>query len=155
MNAGNANLVGVELTYQHRLDFLPGFLRNFSIYAKYTHNWLNNKDDEAQLSGTAKNILNLSLAYENRRMNARLSYNYTSDFLSSTGISRKYNVYCDAVNYLDANIDVFLTPKIIFTASANNLLNEVQRYYQWEKDYTYSNLNNGSRVQIGFVFNIF
>ena len=112
-------------------------------------------DDEAQLSGTAKNILNLSLAYENRRMNARLSYNYTSDFLSSTGISRKYNVYCDAVNYLDANIDVFLTPKIIFTASANNLLNEVQRYYQWEKDYTYSNLNNGSRVQIGFVFNIF
>lgn len=155
VNAGNANLVGVELTYQHRLDFLPGFLRNFSIYANYTHNWLNNKDDEAQLSGTAKNILNLSLAYENRRMNARLSYNYTSDFLSSTGISRKYNVYCDAVNYLDANIDVFLTPKIIFTASANNLLNEVQRYYQWEKDYTYSNLNNGSRVQIGFVFNIF
>lgn len=155
INAGNANLFGLELAYQHRLSFLPGFLKNLSVFANYTHNWLQNKDDEAQMAGTAENVLNLSLAYENKYLNARLSYNYTSDFLTAAGLTPEYNVYCDAVNFLDANIDVYLTPRIILTASANNLLNEVQRYYQWKKDNTYSNLNNGTRVQLGLIFNLF
>jgi hypothetical protein len=40
-------------------------------------------------------------------------------------------------------------------ASANNLLNEVQRTYQWKPDYTYSSLENGARFQAGIKFNIF
>ena len=155
INAGNANLFGLELGFQQKLQFLPGFLKNFSIYANYTHNWLENKDEQAQLSGTAEDILNASLAYETKCINLRLSYNYTSSFLTSTGLTPEQNVYCDAVNYLDANMDIYITPRIIFSLSANNLLDEVQRYYQWKKEYTYSNLSNGRRFQASVKFNIY
>jgi outer membrane receptor protein involved in Fe transport len=154
-NGGDANLIGVELAFQKRLDFLPGVLKNFSIYANYTHNWLENKDKQNQLSGTAEDILNSSLAYENKYFSARISYNYTSDFLTSTGSSEQFNVYYDKVSYLDANIDIYLSKKIVLYASANNLLNEVQRTYQWKPDYTYSSLENGARFQAGIKFNIF
>ncbi|MDX9883112.1 MAG: TonB-dependent receptor [Prolixibacteraceae bacterium] len=154
-NGGDANLIGIELAFQKRLDFLPGFLRNFSVYTNYTHNWLENNDKEYQLSGTARDIFNASLAYDNKRFSARLSYNYTSDFLTSNGVTEQYNVYYDKVSYLDANIDIFLSKKIVLFASANNLLNEVQRTYQWKPEYTYSSLENGTRVQAGLKFNIF
>jgi TonB-dependent receptor len=154
-NGGDANLIGVELAFQKRLDFLPGALKNFSIYANYTHNWLENKDQQNQLSGTAEDILNSSLAYENKYFSARISYNYTSDFLTSTGSSEQFNVYYDKVSYLDANIDIYLSKKIVLYASANNLLNEVQRTYQWKPEYTYSSLENGARFQAGIKFNIF
>jgi len=154
-NGGDANLFGVELAFQKKLDFLPGFLRNFSVYANYTHNWVDNKDSEYELSGTAEDILNASLAYDNKRFSARLSYNYTSDFLTSNGQTEQYDVYYDKVSYLDANIDIFITKKLVLFASANNLLNEVQRTYQWKPEYTYSSLENGTRIQAGLKFNIF
>lgn len=154
-NGGNANLFGVEVAFQKKLDFLPGILRNFSVYANFTHNWVDNKDNEYKLSGTAEDILNTSLAYDNKRFSARISYNYTSDFLTSNGQTEQYDVYYDKVSYLDANIDIFITKKLVLFASANNLLNEVQRTYQWKPEYTYSSLENGTRIQAGLKFNIF
>ncbi|MBN2174685.1 MAG: hypothetical protein JW731_11165, partial [Bacteroidales bacterium] len=154
-NGGNANLYGVEVAFQRKLDFFPGMLRNFSIYANFTHNWVDNNDNEYKLSGTAEDILNTSLAYDNKRFSARLSYNYTSDFLTSNGQTEQYDVFYDKVSYLDANIDIFITKKLVLFASANNLLNEVQRTYQWKPEYTYSSLENGTRVQAGLKFNIY
>jgi outer membrane receptor protein involved in Fe transport len=154
-NGGNADLIGLELAFQKKLDFLPGFLRNFSVYTNLTHNWVNNKDNEYELSGTAEDIINVSLAYDNKLFSARLSYNYTSDFLTVNGQSEKYDVFYDKVNYLDANIDIFVTKRLVIFASANNLLNEVQRTYQWKPEYTYSSLENGTRIQIGAKFNVF
>ncbi|MBN1416359.1 MAG: TonB-dependent receptor [Bacteroidales bacterium] len=154
-NGGNANLFGVEAAFQKRLDFLPGMLSNFSIYANYTHNWVDNKDSEYKLSGTAEDILNASLAYDSKRFSARISYNYTADFLTSNGQTEQYDVYYDKVSYLDANIDIFITRKLVLFASANNLLNEVQRTYQWKPDYTYLSLENGIRVQAGIKLNIY
>ncbi|SHE71832.1 TonB-dependent receptor [Mariniphaga anaerophila] len=154
-NGGDANLIGIELAFQKRLDFLPGFLRNFSVYTNYTHNWVDNKDKEHQLSGTAEDIINASLAYDNKRLSARVSYNYTSDFLTSNGSTEFTNVYYDKVSYLDANIDIFISKKIVLFASANNLLNEIQRTYQWKPQYTYSALENGARFQVGLKLNIY
>jgi outer membrane receptor protein involved in Fe transport len=154
-NGGNANLFGVEVAFQKKLDFLPGVLSNFSVYANFTHNWVDNKDNEYKLSGTAEDILNASLAYDNKRFSARISYNYTSNFLTSNGQTEQYDVYYDKVSYLDANIDIFITKKLVFFASANNLLNEVQRTYQWKPEYTYSSLENGTRVQAGLKYNIY
>lgn len=154
-NGGNANLFGVEIAFQKKLDFLPGVLGNFSVYANYTHNWVDNKDNEYELSGTAKDILNASLAYDSKRFSARISYNYTADFLTSNGKTEQYDVFYDKVSYLDANIDIFITKKLVFFASANNLLNELQRTYQWKRHYTYSSLENGARLQAGLKMNIF
>lgn len=149
VNGGNANLYGVEVAVQRNLDFLGSFMKRFSVYANYTHNWVDNKDDLFRLPGTAENILNLSLSYETQKINARVSYNYTSDFLIGTGATSEDDVYYDRVRYLDANIDYFLNDKITIFATANNLLGQSQRQYQWKEDYTYFNLENGTRIQLG------
>ena len=155
-NGGQASLIGLELSFQRRLDFLPGFLRNLSLYANYTHNWMGKNNDAATLTGTAKDALNVSLAYETKRVSARLSYNYTSPFLMNTTSDVMQNFYCDAVNYLNLNIDYHIIPnKLIVNASASNLLNETTRYYQWRKDYTRSDLATGIRFQVGMIWNIF
>lgn len=158
INGGNANLLGMELAFQRNLDFLGDFFRRFNLYANYTHNWVfdrNKEDDNARLVGTADDIANVSLSYETRKINARVSLNYTSDFLIGSGSTTQDYRYYDDVTYLDANLDYFVTQKLIIFASGNNLLNEIQRVYQWKKEYTVSALENGARFQVGIKYNIF
>ena len=154
-NAGTANLLGMELAFQRSLTFLPGPLTHLSIYSNYTHNFIFVKKDEPKLPGTAKDIINLSLAYEVKRFNARVSYNHTSSFVTILGDIAKEDVYYDQVNYLDANINFFLTPKLVIYASGNNLLNQAQRRYQYEAQYTYSALYTGATATIGLKYNVY
>lgn len=154
-NAGVANLLGIELAFQRNLSFLPKPLSNFSIYSNYTHNFIFNKVNQPKLPGTAKDILNLSLAYEVKRFNARISYNYTSSFITVIGNFSKEDIYYDQVNYLDANINFFLTPKLVIYASGNNLLNQAQRKYQYESQYTYSSLYTGATATLGVKINVY
>lgn len=153
-NGGNADLIGVEIAFQKELSFLPGILKHLTVYSNYTHNWLLENKDENTLPGTASDIINFSLAYQAKKLNIRASYNYTSSFLNSTGRTEQKNIYYDSVNYLDANMDFFVTPKFIIFASMNNILNQEQRRYQWRKEYTYSNLVNGTRLQLGVKYNL-
>jgi len=154
-NGGIANLLGIELAFQRRLSFLPKPFSNFSIYSNYTHNFIFVKEGEPKLPGTAKDILNLSLAYEVKRFNARVSYNHTSAFVTILGTMVKNDVYYDQVNYLDANINFFLTPKVVIYASGNNLLNQAQRRYQYQDQYTYSALYTGATATLGVKLNIY
>lgn len=111
---------------------------NFIIFLKDTDVWNSQKNVN---SGGCHGLL--------------VSYNYTSDFLTSNGESEQYNVYYDKVSYLDANIDYYLGKKIVLYASDNNLLNEIQRTYQSKPEYTYASLENGARIQVGVKFNIY
>jgi TonB-dependent receptor len=154
-NGGVANLLGIELAFQRSLNFLPSPFNNLSIYSNYTHNFIFVKKNEPKLPGTAKDILNLSLAYEVKRFNARISYNHTSAFVTILGSIDKNDVYYDQVNYLDANINFFLTPKIVIYASGNNLLNQAQRRYQYQDQYTYSALYTGATATLGVKLNVY
>lgn len=154
-NGGVANLLGIELAFQRSLNFLPRPFNNLSIYSNYTHNFIFVKKNEPKLPGTAKDILNLSLAYEVKRFNARISYNHTSAFVTILGSIDKNDVYYDQVNYLDANINFFLTPKIVIYASGNNLLNQAQRRYQYQDQYTYSALYTGATATLGVKLNVY
>jgi TonB-dependent receptor len=154
-NGGTANIVGAEFAFQRGLSFLPGLLRNLTIYSNYTHNFIFVKKDQPKLPGTAKDILNLSMAYEVKRFNARLSYNNTSAFITILGTNNKGDVYYDKANYLDANVNFFITPKLSIYGSANNLLNQDQRRYQYQEQYTYSSLYTGATATLGLKLNIY
>ena len=154
-NGGVANLVGLELAFQRNLDFLPKPFSNFSVYSNYTHNFIFVKKDQPKLQGTAKDIANVSLAYEVKRFNARISYNHTSAFITTIGSTVKNDIYYDRVNYLDANLNFFLTPKLVIYASGNNLLNQAQRRYQYQSDYTYSALYTGATATLGLKMNLY
>jgi TonB-dependent receptor len=154
-NGGRANILGTEFAFQRGLTFLPGPLRNLTIYSNYTHNFIFVKKDDPKLPGTAKDILNLSLAYEVKRFNARLSYNNTSAFITILGTNNKGDVYYDKANYLDANVNFFITPRLSIYGSANNLLNQDQRRYQYQEQYTYSSLYTGATATLGLKLNVY
>jgi TonB-dependent receptor len=157
MNAGVANLLGLEIGFQRKLSFLPGILANFNVYANYTHNWIFTKKGEPELPGTAHSILNLSVAYEVPKFNARISFNNTSDFSTVTGSlpNGKGDIYYDKVYYLDANANYFISKKWVLFANANNLLNQAQRRYMWQPEYTYYSLYTGTTAQIGVKVNVY
>ncbi|HDZ03917.1 hypothetical protein LCGC14_0199090 [marine sediment metagenome] len=133
INGETADLIGIEIGYQQKLDFLPGFFKGFVIYTNYTFTdskaEVNNftESDEAleiDLPGQAKHIGNAALGYSKGGFDARFSLNYngafTSEFdggdairiddrvqldftASQTFAKRSMTVYIELVNLNDEN----------------------------------------------------
>ncbi len=138
INGGNANIFGFEAAVQRQLDFLPGFLKGFGLYANYTYTTSNvtdfriegREDDEISLPGTAKHTLNGSLSYDNKSFSFRTSVNYSSAFIDEFGEEAFYDRYYNDAIHLDVNATYAISPKFRIYAEANNLLNTPLYYYQ-------------------------
>ncbi|MGM0648441.1 MAG: TonB-dependent receptor [Bacteroidota bacterium] len=138
LNAGNAEVFGFELAAQRQLDFLPGFLKGFGLYANYTYTTSTvsdfriegREDDDISLPGSAQHTLNGSLSYDSKRFTFRTSLNYASDFVDEFGEEAFYDRYYDKAIHLDVNANYAITPKFSVYAEANNLLNTPLYYYQ-------------------------
>lgn len=138
-NGEGGQLYGFEVAFQRQLDFLPSFLKNFGIYANYT---LTQSDvdvvrtedgdirNDINLPGTAEHTFNTSLSYETTKFNARLSLNYTSDYLDELGDEAFFDRYYDKQTFVDANASYTITPNIRVFMEANNLTNQPLRFYQ-------------------------
>ncbi|MCF0065242.1 TonB-dependent receptor [Dyadobacter chenwenxiniae] len=138
-NGDNVNIFGFELAFQRQLDFLPGFLKNFGIYTNYTftksfadgvYNEDGDERTDVSLPGAAPHMFNASLSWENKRLSARLSANYTAAYLDALGGEDFDDVYYDKQFFLDANAAYKLTKNLRLFAEANNLTNQPLRYYQ-------------------------
>ncbi len=144
INIGNADLLGFELGLQRRLDFLPGALKYLSFYANYTYNKseLTNitiEDREGEklpLVGTPENLLNLSLAYDTKKMDFRLSYNAAGSFIEEYSDDAFYDRWYDKVQYLDFNWDYKVNKTWAIYLNLNNLLDQPLRYFQGTENRT-------------------
>lgn len=160
INAGDANLFGVELSFQRQFDFLPGFLRQFGFFANYTYTksdisnfQIEDRDGEdLSLPGTPENSLNASLYYEGKKFSARLSLNHATSFIDEFGGEAFEDRYYDKVTYLDFNTAYAFTKNFRIYAEANNLLNTPLRYYQGSKDYTMQAEYYDARINLGLKF---
>lgn len=148
-NGADAKLFGLEFAFQRQLDFLPGIFKNFGIYANYTFtsseaefpsSWDNIGDEtKLKLPGTAPHSLNLALNYQDSKLNAGLSFNYSSPYLDSESLDLTPGLerYYDKVTYLDFTASYVITKNIRIYAEANNLLNQPLRYYAGSTERTY------------------
>ena len=163
-NAGNANLVGVELSYQRDFSFIAPALKCVGFYGTYTYTHsrvedfnFEGRENEKDLSmpGSPEHIANASLYFEKGGLNLRLSYNFASDFIDEMGESTFYDRYYDKVNYMDVNASYTFGKKFktTFYAEANNLLNQPLRYYQGTKDRTMQAEYYGVKVNAGVKIN--
>ena len=160
LNFGNATLIGFELGISRRLNFLPGALKNLSFYGNYTYNKsevteivLEEREDEAlPLVGTPKSVTNLSLAYDTKKLDFRVSYNLASSFIEEYGDEAFYDRWYDSVNYLDINADYELNDKWKLYMSLNNLLNQPLRFYQGEVNRTMQVEYYGPQIKAGLKF---
>ena len=163
-NAGNANLLGVELSYQRDFGFIAPALKCIGFYGTYTYthsrvedfNFEGRENEEGlSMPGSPTHTANASLYFEKAGLNIRLSYNFASDFIDEMGESAFYDRYYDKVNYMDANASYTFGKKIktTFYAEANNLLNQPLRYYQGTKDRTMQAEYYGIKVNAGVKIN--
>ena len=160
VNAGNADLYGFELGLQRRLDFLPSFLSNLSVYANYTYTksqlkeiTLEDREDEQlPLVGTPENLFNASLAYDSKRFEFRVSYSFADTFIEEYDDETFYDRWYDSVQYLDVNMEYKLNKNWDLYLALNNLLDQPLRYYQGISDRTMQMEYYGIQGKVGFKF---
>lgn len=163
-NAGDANLLGVEVGYQRDFGFIAPTLKCVGFYGTYTytHSKVNNfnftgreNEKDLKLPGSPEHTANASLYFEEGGLNVRLSYNFASDFIDEMGESAFYDRYYDKVNYMDVNASYTFGKKLrtTFYAEANNLLNQPLRYYQGISERTMQSEHYGVKVNAGVKIN--
>ncbi len=137
-NGAKATLFGFELSFHRQLDFLPGFLKGFGVYANYTFTTSEaeglkipgREQEKVTLPGTAGNMINASLSYELFGLNLRISLNYTSDYILEFGASEFYDLYYDKQTFLDFNGSYEIIKGLNFYTEINNITNQPLRVYQ-------------------------
>ena len=163
INAGDANLFGVEVAYQRDFGFIHPALRCVGLYGNYTYtyskvknfNFEGREEDDLRLPGSPEHTANLSLYFEKAGFNLRWSYNFASDFIDEVGEEAFYDRYYDKVNYMDLNASYTFGKdfKTTFYAEATNLLNQPLRYYQGTKDRSMQAEYYGVRFNAGVKVN--
>ncbi|WP_207426614.1 TonB-dependent receptor [Pedobacter sp. SYSU D00535] len=160
-NGDDVQVYGFEIALQRQLDFLPGFLKGFGVYANYTFtrsktDGIFNEDGEertdAKFPGTAPNLYNFSLSYETKRFSSRLSANYADSYVFELGGNAFEDSYYDSQFFLDANASYRFTSKWRLFAEANNLTNQPLRFYQGVKSRTMQEEFYRPRYNVGLKF---
>ena len=156
---GNRNI-----SFERQFDFIPGkFFKGLGIYLNYTFTeseakGITNADGEARenvsLPGTAPHMFNSSLSWENSKFSARISLNYTADYLDELGGEAFDDRFYDEQLFLDANISYRITPQLRIFAEANNLTNQPLRYYQGISARTMQMEYYQARYNLGLKFDL-
>ncbi len=159
INAGDANLFGVEVAYQRDFGFIHPALKCIGLYGNYTYtyskvknfNFEGRENEDLRLPGSPEHTANLSLYFEKAGFNLRWSYNFASDFIDEVGEEAFYDRYYDKVNYMDVNASYTFGKafKTTFYAEATNLLNQPLRYYQGTSDRSMQAEYYGVRINAG------
>jgi len=165
-NIGDATLIGFEAAFNRRLDFLPGIFKNLSFYANYTfvESELKNvifegrEDEKLPLAGSPKHTYNISLAYDAKKIDVRLSFNHASAFLNMNGDGgfgeeAFFDYFYDKVNYLDLNLNYKINPNFTIYFDANNLLNQPLRTFAGISERTVQSEYYGIKLNLGLKFN--
>ncbi|WP_409415393.1 TonB-dependent receptor [Flavobacterium sp. PS2] len=161
-NGDNVDVFGFEVAFQRQLDFFTSpFLKGFGIYLNYTYTKSTakgiadaegNERRNISLPGTSPHMFNGSLSWENKRFSARVSTNFTSDYLDELGSNEYNDSYYDKQLFVDANAAFKITPKIRVFAEANNLTNQPLRYYQGVESHTKQVEYYQARYNLGLKF---
>lgn len=154
-NGATADVFGVELAFQRKLDFIPGkFWNHMSLYTNYTFtetatNGIAGREDGLPLAGTANHMVNGSLAYEDDKFTVRVSVNYADDYIDEYGDEAFFDRYYDEQFFLDVNVAYAITPYLRVFAEGTNLTNQPLRYYQGIQEQTMQMEYYNSRFNIG------
>ena len=113
INAPDGHLMGLELNWQQKFGFLPGWMSGFGVFANFTITDAEIKTaqsyggrDTFALPGQSDTNYNAALFYEKGGFSARLSYTKRSDYL-------------EEINADDAGLDLYVEGReqLDFTAS--------------------------------------
>jgi iron complex outermembrane receptor protein len=140
LNGPKAELKGFEINAHADFTFLPGFLTNMGIAANYTYNdseatLLNpdtgeTVDADFNLPGLSETSYNVTLYYETKKFDARISYNYRDDYLQQAFGGQNNTNYHHDYDQLDFQMGYNFTNRLRATFQAVNMTNSWKYGYQ-------------------------
>ncbi|MDO5987193.1 TonB-dependent receptor [Flavivirga amylovorans] len=163
-NGDDATILGAEVSFQRQLDFLPGFARNFSVLLNYTYltssaDGIRNEDGDERidldLPGTAPNMFNGSLAYGGKKLNLRLSANFSDSYIDEVNGNAFEDRYYDQQFFLDFNASYAVNDNISVYFDLNNITDQPLRYFQGVKNRTMQVEYYGRRITFGLKYDLF
>jgi len=163
-NGDNASVTGIEASFQRQLDFLPGFGKNFSIFLNYTYltssaEGIRNEDGDERsdlgLPGTSPNMFNGSLAYGGKKLNLRLSLNFSDAYIDEIGGNAFEDRYYDDQLFLDFNASFAFNDNLRVYLDVNNITDQPLRYFQGIKSRTMQIEFYSQRISFGLKYDLF
>ncbi|MBC7851150.1 MAG: TonB-dependent receptor [Chitinophagaceae bacterium] len=148
-NGNRADLTGIELAFQNNLRFLPGLFQYFSLYVNYTYTHSSaslqsrtadaskpEEKEKIKLPGQAAHVGNLSLAFERKGLNARISLNFNGEYLSEVGAVAEEDIYVKNRVQMDVSASYAFNARWRIFAEALNLTNQpLERYMGIKSQY--------------------
>ncbi len=134
-NGESGSLQGLELAWQQTFDQLPAPFDGLGVYANYTYT---ESDAElpfgigsTELPGTSRHNYNFALSYEKHKINARIAYNYRSEYIQEFAVGDPdLNVFWDAREIVDFSSSYEFAEQWQVFADVNNITNSRQRRFQ-------------------------
>lgn len=164
-NGNTANLIGVELAFQRNLSFLPGFLKQLSIYTNYTYTYSQatiqsrvadaskpNATEKLRLPGQANHVGNFSLGYESKKWVIRAAANFNGEYVSEVGANSNEDLYVKSRVQVDVNASYILNQRFRFFGEFLNITNQPFETYMGNKNVLVQREFYNSWARIGLKF---
>ena len=152
-NAESGFIQGVEFGYQQQFTALPGLLSGLgaSLNATFIGSEVRvfDRDDELPFFDQPDRIYNAQLFYERAPLQARVSYQQSSETLRALSGSREFDVYEDRRETVDAKVTLQVQGNAFIFVEGENLTNEDRRRFQGRRGRLLLDERFGSAVRAG------
>ena len=160
VNGDGGLIKGFELLLQHQFKTLPAPFDGLGVFANYSYTDSDVMEFKPQnnpynLGGLSKNIGSLTMWYEKHGFDARVSYNYRSDFTGiNSWIPSNVNLN-EAESTVDLSMGYQVNDSLKFTFQIQNLTDAASINY-WDNDKTKLayNVEWGRRFLLGFQYSL-
>ncbi|WP_068544466.1 TonB-dependent receptor [Thalassotalea crassostreae] len=158
INADDASVEGVELSYQQAFTNLPGFWSGFGTAINYTYNDSETKlvnevtGEFMTLPGLSQDTANATIYWEKYGFSARLAYNYRSEYFRQFSWSGEA-IYVDDFDQLDFTASYRISKPLSVSFNARNLTGEKTYEYVGDDSRAYSVTDNGSSYNVTVKYN--
>lgn len=163
VNGSGGYIRGYELMYQQAFDFLPGAFKGLGVYANYAFAESNIRQGTPLnatpfgLTGLSEHVGTATLWYYLSGFEARLSYNYRSEFQRDVNRVMGEEGVNAAEGYYDLSLSYDLTDDMQVMLQVQNLTDEPYKVYGLESNNP-AHVNKyeefGQRYSLGFSWKL-
>jgi TonB-dependent receptor len=145
-NGETAQLLGMELNFQRKLNFLPGVLSYTNVLFNYTYTKSAatlqsreadednpNLNETIVLPGSTTHMGNIALAYDKQKLSLRLAMNYNGAYLSEVGDVSENDLYVKARLQLDVTASYTINKHFRVFVEGLNLTNQPFETYMGDQ----------------------
>ena len=160
INAPEGHLMGLELNWQQKFGFLPGWMSGFGVFANFTVTDAEIKTaqsyggrDTFALPGQSDTNYNAALFYEMGGFSARLSYTKRSDYLEEINAdTADLDLYVEGREQLDFTASYDFGNGFEVFGEAKNLTDSAGIKYYGSRERTYEYEKFGYNAFVGVRF---